>query len=105
MDREHQYGLVWLDVQLGICTRGGLITVLTEVVSELLNNSGGLAGLDGLVVLSNEHSLSSLHHDNTSSSLLACDLNINIDVRDEERRGYGEEELREERGEVSVHIP
>jgi hypothetical protein len=64
-------GEVWWNVQ-GEYVRGSLISVLTEVVSKLLNNSGGLSGLDGLVVLSNEHGLSGLDDDNTSSSLLAC---------------------------------
>lgn len=56
---------------------GSLIAVLTEVVSELLNNGGGLSGLDGLVVLADEDGLSGLDHDNTSGSLLACKKGYN----------------------------
>ncbi len=53
--------------------RGSLITASDEVVSELLDNVGVLAGLDALVVDTDDDTLVGLDGGNTGGSLLSVD--------------------------------
>jgi hypothetical protein len=46
-----------------------LAAVLNQVVAELLNDSGGLTGLNVFVVLANQDALASLHTHDTTGTL------------------------------------